>query len=374
MILKAPFPYFGGKSRAAALVWPRFGVVQNYVEPFFGSGAMLLARPDGWTGTETVNDADGLLCNFWRALRANPKLVAQHADWPVNENDLHARHAWLVERKDSLQARLEGDPKFYDAKVAGWWVWGMACWIGSGFCSGNGPWAVRRVDSARKLVHLGAGRGVNRKLVHLGAGRGVHRKLVHLGDAGRGVHRQLVHLGNAGQGVHRKRVHLGDAGQGVNQAAVSGGILDWFEALADRLARVRVCCGDWKRVCTPTPTVKQGLTAVFLDPPYADTAQRNPDLYRMDSDSVAHDVRKWALEHGDDPRMRIALCGYEGEHKMPKSWTCVPWKANGGYGSQAAGRGLVNSHRERIWFSKSCPKPATARIAKAEQAKVALVG
>src|SRR5271157_42331 len=109
MILKAPFPYFGGKSRAASLVWPRFGQVRNYVEPFFGSGAMLLARPE-WAGTETVNDADGLLSNFWRALKDDPAEVAKWADWPVNENDLHARHSWLVGRKATLQAWLEGDP------------------------------------------------------------------------------------------------------------------------------------------------------------------------------------------------------------------------------------------------------------------------
>ncbi len=42
--LKAPFPWFGGKSKVASLVWERFGDVQNYVEPFFGSGAVLLNR------------------------------------------------------------------------------------------------------------------------------------------------------------------------------------------------------------------------------------------------------------------------------------------------------------------------------------------
>ena len=40
--LRAPFPWFGGKSRVAPLVWDRFGDVPNYVEPFFGSGAVLL--------------------------------------------------------------------------------------------------------------------------------------------------------------------------------------------------------------------------------------------------------------------------------------------------------------------------------------------
>ncbi|MDE2106709.1 MAG: hypothetical protein KGL39_56360 [Patescibacteria group bacterium] len=106
------------------------------------------------------------------------------------------------------------------------------------------------------------------------------------------------------------------------------------------------------------PTTKQGLTAVFLDPPYADTAGRDPSLYANDSLTVAHDVREWAIEHGDDPKLRIALCGYEGEHVMPESWECVAWKAKGGYGSQSTKHDNPNAKRERIWFSPHCPRPA----------------
>lgn len=47
--LKAPFTWFGGKSRVARLVWERFGDPANYVEPFFGSGAILLGRPGLWS-------------------------------------------------------------------------------------------------------------------------------------------------------------------------------------------------------------------------------------------------------------------------------------------------------------------------------------
>lgn len=307
-MLKAPFPWFGGKSRAAALIWPRFGAVTNYVEPFFGSGAVLLQRPHGWTGTETVNDKDGFVANFWRALQAAPDEVSRHADWPVNENDLHARHAWLIEQRATLTPRLEGDPAFYDALIAGWWVWGIACWIGSGWCAGDGPWRV------------------------------VDGQLVHLGDSGRGVHRKLVHLGDAGRGVHRDHVD---------------GLFGYLRSLADRLRGVRVCCGDWTRVLGPTPTVKLGTTAVLLDPPYADTADRS-EVYAVDCDSVAHAVRVWALEHGDDPRLRIALCGYDGEHQMPDTWQRVAWKAHGGYGSQGDGRGRENASREMIWFSPHC--------------------
>ena len=91
--LKAPFPWFGGKRRVADIVWERFGPVPNYVEPFFGSGAVMLARPPDWPPrNETVNDLDCMIANFWRSVEEDPEEVAYWADWPVNEADLHARH------------------------------------------------------------------------------------------------------------------------------------------------------------------------------------------------------------------------------------------------------------------------------------------
>lgn len=330
----APFPYFGGKSKAAAEVWSRLGDCRNYVEPFFGSGAVLLARPDEhewWDRIETVNDADGLLCNFWRSVQAEPESVAAHADWPVNENDLHARHSWLVGRKESLQAQLEGDPDFYDAKAAGWWVWGICCWIGGGWCAARGPWVVQE--------------GLLVK-----AGGGIKRQMPHLGDAGMGVHRQMPHLGGAGMGeCELWAEHL----------------RQMMQALRDRLRRVRVCCGDWSRVCGPTPTVTQGLTGVFLDPPYSH-ALRDDSCYTVETD-CAQDVLAWCRERGEDPRLRIALCGYDGEHNALEEagWSVWAWKARGGYGNQGNNRGRDNAHKERIWFSPHCLAPAEAAEAEA---------
>ena len=62
--LQAPFPYFGGKRKAAETVWPAFGHVDNYVEPFAGSAAMLLAAPPDAARIETINDFDGFMTNF----------------------------------------------------------------------------------------------------------------------------------------------------------------------------------------------------------------------------------------------------------------------------------------------------------------------
>lgn len=315
--LKAPFPWFGGKSSIANVVWDRFGAVRNFVEPFAGSLAVLLNRPQPITGTETVNDINGWLCNFWRALQADPEQVAHYADWPVSELDLHARGNWLFYRHGVAEwcEQLRANPDYYCVKSAGWWVWGQCCWIGTGW----GP-EMREQRKERKLPHLG----------------------------------------NAGQGVNRQRPHLGNPGQGVKRECSGGGrgeaLTEYLCELAERLRGVRICCGDWSRVCGPTPTVKQGLTAVFLDPPYA--VEDRADCYdAADSRTVAHDVREWALQWGDDSRMRIALCGYEGEHQMPDSWECYAWKARGGYGSQAE-EGNDNCKRERIWFSPHCLREA----------------
>lgn len=305
---KPPFIYFGGKSRVADVVWAAIGDVKNYVEPFFGSGAVLFLRPQPGQ-IETVNDADGFVANFWRALQRDLDGVATHADNPVNEADLHARHLWLLGQRDRITERLMGDPDFYDAKVAGWWVWGINCWIGSGWCSGRGPW--QSVDGVMTNTRATDG------------------------------------------GIWRQRPHLGDAGQGVNRSGDLRDYLGWF---ADRLENVRVCCGDWQRVCGPSVTFKHGLTGVFLDPPYADTAGRDSDLYAVDCEQVAHRVREWAIEHGKRDDMRIVLAGYEGEHDMPPEWRVHEWSTAGGFGRQADvdSPGRVNRHRERLWFSPAC--------------------
>lgn len=292
--LKSPFPWFGGKSRAASLIWERFGDVKNYVEPFAGSLAVLLSRPHS-PKTETVNDIDCMVANFWRALAQSPVSVAKFADWPVNEADLHARHLWLVNQVE-FRERMKTEPDYYDAKIAGWWVWGLCQWIGSDWC--------------------------------------------------KQIKRQLPHLGNAGRGINR----MGGRDERIDY-------YNYIHALHTRLRYVRVACGDWTRVLGDSVTCNHGLTGVLLDPPYG-VVDRDTNLYTHESTTVSASVRKWAITAGIDPNMRIALCGYEGEHDMPKSWQCVEWKAQGGYGSQ--GDANANAHRERIWFSPYCLNPESS--------------
>ena len=322
--LAAPFPYFGGKSLACETVWAALGDPENYVEPFAGSAAMLLGRPNVGK-VETINDADGFVANFWRAVSLDAAEVARHVDWPTNEADLIARHSWLVRNATGLLQRLEADPDYYDAKVAGWWCWGACNWIGSGWCSGTGPWQ----HDGEKLVDA--------------------RQLPHLGDAGRGVNRQLPHL-SAGQGINRQLPHLGNAGQGEHPR--SAYIRKWMMKLAERLRDVRVTCGDWTRVVKDSVTTRHGMTGVFLDPPYT--------LGKMDyaaggvGGELANAVREWCKQNGENELLRIVLCGHEHEHDelLQHGWHLRTWTARKGYA--VTDEAVANSASETLWCSPHC--------------------
>lgn len=318
MMQKSPYPYFGGKSVVASEIWKRIGNVPVYVEPFLGSAAVLLARPDVDPDTqlEHVNDKHGFIPNFWRAIQHDPEAVAHYADYPQFECDYHARHAWLVMQADDMQSRLEGDPDYYNAKIAGYWVWGMVLTIGGGFCSGLGPW--QSIDG------------------------------------------KLIKSNQTTNGIPRRRIHHSDTGPGI-LAERGKDLRGYLQSLAARFhRRVRVSCGDWLRLMKPgvcwglndnNPT----LTGILLDPPYSHAEREK--VYVEDHDIDA-DVRNWALEHGNNKYLRIAYCTYsdpDSELRFTAAgWSVYRWKTQGGYGNYGDGRGRANKVREALWFSPSC--------------------
>ncbi len=412
--LKAPFPYFGGKSKVTAEVWKRFGKTDRYIEPFFGSGAVMLANPNWQDTKEIVNDLNHYIANCWRAIRFDPEAVAYWCDYPTIEIELHLWHIWLVNEGRERIAQCEWDENHYDAEVAGKWLYGMANWIGGHFAIGNdGGWTRDRLKVGReygynlaklkkdhdkdetsvkrKRPHLrNDGQGVNRKRPHLrNDGQGVNRKLPHLRNDGQGVNRKLPHLRNDGQGVNRQLPHLSDDGRGVDRQLphLNGrgvnrkrphlgerkfvheffpkneGLYQYIQQLSERFIEVDVCCGDWERILKPAVTLagehttSNGTAAIFLDPPYSAEAGRSA-VYTVEDFSVAHAVRNWCIKNGSNPQMRIALCGYDVEHRELEDhgWEAFTWSANGGYSTFANkdNASHANKHREVIWFSPHC--------------------
>lgn len=296
----------------ASLVWEALGQPGHYIEPFFGSGAVLLARPN-WNPamTETVNDKDGFIANVWRSIQFSPEETAKWCDWPVNHADLVSRKAELLQNEEKLLEGLISDPKWHDPVLAGYWIWAASCWIGSGLTT-----------PSKRL--------------------------------------QRPHLTDTGQGVHSKRPHINDTGAGIHRKSKRGTIYDWFDQLSYRLRRVRVVCGEWFRVCGGNWQESHWDSAgFFLDPPYA-IEDRDSQLYHQDSMDMAHSVREWCKRKGAKKNVRIVLAGYdEHEELLEHGWTKEVWRTSGGYGNTARKKeseksGIKNKTREVLYLSPHC--------------------
>ena len=325
----APFPYYGGKRRWADEIWSRFGKPDVYAEPFAGSLAVLLANPNP-APREIVCDTDGGICNFWRALRADPEQVAHHADYPTIHQDLTARHAWLRRWVAEHSHRLMEDPDYYSAKAAGWWVWGISIWIGGGWCQTGSE----KMPAVTKEVRAGQGVSAQRDQVpNMRSGDGVSAqrdKIPHVSGKAFG-----------GKGVSAQRDKR---------------LLPWFEALAERLHGAIVLNRSWESALTPTvladtPTGpgESVNRCVFLDPPYA-TENRHGAIYGSDGDGTSDDVAaaswRWALENGD--RYRIAYCCHAGDVDVPDDWTAKDQTFRG------PNRADTRAKRDQILFSPAC--------------------
>lgn len=282
-----PFPYFGGKSRAASQVWTALGPVKRYIEPFCGSAAVLLANPHwsfGEAASELINDRNHFIPNLWRALRSDAAAVLELASAPPSEIELGARHRWLEgEGRDLLEDVDWDDPHACNTYVAGVWLY-------------------RQCVSFRSNS-----------------------------DLLRASH-----------------------GSGVKSPSWTAFHTEW---LVRRLSRVQVLAGDWKRCVTPavlgdTPKWRPTV-GVFLDPPYGGS-----DVDYDDNGDTAAEVWAWAIERGDDPRMRIVVAGYDDGRELPKGWRSVSRVEWGGYANRSDNK---NRKRERLWLSPHCLSVATQR-------------
>ena len=361
--LRAPFPWYGGKRRWADRIIARFGAVDIYSEPFAGSIAVLLASAPH--KREVVCDTDGGICNFWRALAADPDQVAHWADWPTIHDDLTARHRylvrWVVEHADDLR----NDPEYYNSKVAGWWVWGISIWIGGGWCQPNYrkqaapdrmPYPYGRGTNTQRAT-MPIDDGVRPQIEHKGGGRGVSAQRLKMPHDGRPATPGGGHPTGAGVSAQRLTMPMDDGkrqsvddrmgGRGTsaqrptgdgqipkmagsaldNNASVKGERLrPWLQELAARLKGVIVLNRSWESAVTTsvlaqTDSGSHPPVGILLDPPYA-TEGRDANVYGSDadgsSDAVAAAAWTWAQANGD--RYRIAYCCHEGDVAMPDGW------------------------------------------------------
>lgn len=315
-------------------MWAALGDPKHYIEPFFGSGAVLLNRPDPHHVLETVCDRDGFVCNAWRAMQADPDGLARWCDWPVSHLDLNARRRVLLREDAELSGKLSEDAEYYDLKIAGYWIWCACAWIGSGLTCKN---AIPRLSQNGNGINSGQIPSIG----NTGPGRGVH--------AGK-----IPELARQGKGINSS-----ERGPVVSSLDVRDPyrpeLYAWFRRLSERLRLVRTVCGDWTRVCGGDWQDDCGICGMYFDPPY--DKQNRSQVYAHESE-VEQAVEEWVLDRGARDTFRIVVSGYEGSYTrlVDAGWRVEEWKARGGYGVLAKGdsQGKANAKRERLFYSPRC--------------------
>ena len=77
--MKAVIKYPGSKWSMAEWIISFFPKHHSYLEPFFGSGAILFNKPR--SNIETVNDLDGNAVNLFEWVRKDPERLAYEIYW-----------------------------------------------------------------------------------------------------------------------------------------------------------------------------------------------------------------------------------------------------------------------------------------------------
>lgn len=97
--MKAVMKYPGSKWRIAKWIINHFPEHHSYLEPFFGSGAVLFNKPR--SDIETVNDLDGNVVNLFEWIKHNPECLAHEIYYTPYARQVY-EDAFSTEPADSL--------------------------------------------------------------------------------------------------------------------------------------------------------------------------------------------------------------------------------------------------------------------------------
>ncbi len=98
--MKAIMKYPGSKWRIADWIIQFFPEHHSYLEPFFGSGAVLFRKPR--SNIETINDLDGNVVNLFEWIKKDPERLAHEIYWIPYARQVY-EEAYTTIPKDSLQ-------------------------------------------------------------------------------------------------------------------------------------------------------------------------------------------------------------------------------------------------------------------------------
>ena len=102
--MKAIIKYTGSKWSIAEWIISFFPDHHSYLEPFFGSGAVLFNKPR--SNIETVNDLDGNVVNLFNWIKKDPERLAHEIYWTPYSRQAYDE-TYVSDPEDSLQRAVD---------------------------------------------------------------------------------------------------------------------------------------------------------------------------------------------------------------------------------------------------------------------------
>lgn len=283
--LRLPFTYFGGKAAISDVIWKHLGDPKCYIEPFLGSGAVLLNRPSfKGNRTEIVNDNWGLLVNFWRAMKYEPQEVYDGMEFPAAHDELMARAYFCFTEGKTRIASILGDPGGYDILTAKYWGYIMRHGAARVITSENGAWKWEEGAWTPSGSDIGTDK-IAILHAYMEGGRVVNPPYPQYDE----IHKRL------------KDVII------YNRDAVD--VLAGMEGVMTR-----------------------GTTGIFLDPPYRDLDHTwDGGVYHDNATAeVIPRMLDWVLKNEQNPNVRIVIAGFKGDYPELAHWNHVMWDKHPG--------------------------------------------
>lgn len=104
--MKAVFKYPGAKWSLARWIISHFPAHHSYIEPFFGSGAVLFTKDR--SPIETINDRDGDVINVFHWIRTDPERLARAIYWtPYARDEYEAAFDRKTTETDSFRRAVD---------------------------------------------------------------------------------------------------------------------------------------------------------------------------------------------------------------------------------------------------------------------------
>lgn len=303
-MIQSPIGYYGKKDLIVDTIFEKAGYHKTTLDVCGGTASLFRCRKGRVNHTEIYNDGCGYMVNMFRALSAHdPDDMAERIENILySEIELNSRRYFLKKERDSLLEAIQRDKNYYDPEIAADFIW-----MGSAAMDGVSTVYTPLEHFSKGSFATGHARGVLGKRITPSVLRELFRQI-------------RIRFENISCICEDIRELL----ESKNKGIVKGG-------------------GSY-----PRPLF------VFIDPPYL----RGKKYTYYTEEKLNDWIQAWAIQHGDDPDIKIIVAGYTTDYWIPwpDDWQTIFWDAGTSYANTAKDteKAYAGLGQECLWVSPSC--------------------